>query len=198
MNANQYASLAAKWTPERVGILRELHAQGLSASQIARKLGGVTRNAVIGKSNRMGLGPIGGGKASAPAQYRRTPIRSRSPKGAMILALQGGPTQRNPTENKIANIKANAEVREKPPASVMQRARAFVPLEGREPVPFGSPGCKWPCGGDGADMLCCGAERVEGKPYSATHGRAAFVETSPKASSRKAFHNTGRKKQWAA
>ena len=43
------------WTDERVVLLRELWAQGLSASQIAARLGGVSRNAVIGKAHRLGL-----------------------------------------------------------------------------------------------------------------------------------------------
>ncbi len=44
-----------EWTDERVARLKELWAQGYSARQIAEELGGVTRNAVIGKANRMGL-----------------------------------------------------------------------------------------------------------------------------------------------
>lgn len=43
------------WTPEREGLLKILWTQGLSASQIAKRLGGVSRNAVIGKRVRMGL-----------------------------------------------------------------------------------------------------------------------------------------------
>lgn len=43
------------WTPEREGLLKILWAQGLSASEIAKRLGGVTRNAVISKRDRMGL-----------------------------------------------------------------------------------------------------------------------------------------------
>ncbi len=44
-----------QWTPERVQILTRLWAEGLSARQIANKLGGVTRNAVIGKAHRLSL-----------------------------------------------------------------------------------------------------------------------------------------------
>lgn len=50
-----------QWTPERVETLTRLWAEGLSARQIAVKLGGVTRNAVIGKAHRLNLqrgGPI--------------------------------------------------------------------------------------------------------------------------------------------
>jgi GcrA cell cycle regulator len=43
------------WTDERVEQLKSLWTEGLSASQIARTLGGVTRNAVIGKVHRLGL-----------------------------------------------------------------------------------------------------------------------------------------------
>lgn len=43
------------WNTERVDTLKKLWAEGHSASQIATKLGGVTRNAVIGKVHRLGL-----------------------------------------------------------------------------------------------------------------------------------------------
>ena len=43
------------WTTEREDLLRKLWLQGLSASQIAYVMAGVTRNAVIGKAHRMGL-----------------------------------------------------------------------------------------------------------------------------------------------
>ena len=43
------------WTDERVDLLKKLWSEGLSASQIAGRLGSVTRNAVIGKVHRLGL-----------------------------------------------------------------------------------------------------------------------------------------------
>src|SRR5258708_6054672 len=46
---------AMSWTDERVELLKKLWQDGLSASQIAAELGGVTRNAVIGKVHRLGL-----------------------------------------------------------------------------------------------------------------------------------------------
>jgi hypothetical protein len=44
------------WTDERVELLKKLWQDGLSASQIAKQLGGVTRNAVIGKVHRQWKG----------------------------------------------------------------------------------------------------------------------------------------------
>ena len=43
------------WTEERTELLKGLWLQGLTASQIAARMGGITRNAVIGKAHRMGL-----------------------------------------------------------------------------------------------------------------------------------------------
>ena len=43
------------WTDERIDRLKELWSQGMTASQIADELGGVSRNAVIGKAHRLGL-----------------------------------------------------------------------------------------------------------------------------------------------
>ena len=43
------------WTDDRVELLKKLWGEGQSASQIAKELGGVTRNAVIGKVHRLGL-----------------------------------------------------------------------------------------------------------------------------------------------
>ena len=43
------------WTPEKVEKLKELWGKGNTASEIAQILGGVTRNAVIGKAHRLNL-----------------------------------------------------------------------------------------------------------------------------------------------
>ncbi len=59
------------WTDERVETLKRMWGEGASASQIAKELGGVTRNAVIGKVHRLGLSNRNQGeeapKAEAPA-----------------------------------------------------------------------------------------------------------------------------------
>ncbi len=63
------------WTDERVEQLKALWAEGLSASQIARVLGGVTRNAVIGKVHRLGLA---GRATPARAERPRTSVARRA------------------------------------------------------------------------------------------------------------------------
>ena len=53
------------WSDERVELLKKMWGEGQSASQIAKELGGVTRNAVIGKVHRLGLSNrAGSGKAA--------------------------------------------------------------------------------------------------------------------------------------
>lgn len=56
------------WTDERVETLKKMWAEGQSASQIAKELGGVTRNAVIGKVHRLGLSNRVGGKEEGEAE----------------------------------------------------------------------------------------------------------------------------------
>jgi GcrA cell cycle regulator len=43
------------WTEERIDRLKKMWGDGATASQIADELGGVSRNAVIGKAHRLGL-----------------------------------------------------------------------------------------------------------------------------------------------
>ena len=122
-NLNQYPSISARtkhpksgWCGERVDLLKKLWADGLSASQIARKIGEVTRNAVIGKIHRLGLtcpnaarrvprGPtvkraarIQFPKAPPPAVTRPParilkPVLGPAPEGAITLANIGDLTE---------------------------------------------------------------------------------------------------------
>ncbi|MEO0958162.1 MAG: GcrA family cell cycle regulator, partial [Pseudomonadota bacterium] len=68
------------WTDERVEKLKELWAEGMSASKIAKELGGVTRNAVIGKVHRLGLSNRNGaGAASEAAETPAAPASAAEP-----------------------------------------------------------------------------------------------------------------------
>ncbi len=66
------------WTDERVELLKKMWTEGQSASQIAKELGGVTRNAVIGKVHRLGLSNRveGAPAAAAPAAAPMPPAAS--------------------------------------------------------------------------------------------------------------------------
>ena len=63
------------WTDERVETLKKMWAEGQSASQIAKELGGVTRNAVIGKVHRLGLSNrVGPGGAVEEEVVEEAPV----------------------------------------------------------------------------------------------------------------------------
>ena len=66
------------WTDERVETLKKMWSDGQSASQIAKELGGVTRNAVIGKVHRLGLSNRAGGPLEAPTAGSAPVLRSEA------------------------------------------------------------------------------------------------------------------------
>ncbi len=85
------------WTDERIGDLRRLWAQGLSASQIAKRLGNeITRNAVIGKAHRLGLAsrpsPIQGEPRPRAAAPPPPPPRPAAAPAAASAARHKGPS----------------------------------------------------------------------------------------------------------
>ena len=76
------------WTDDRVETLKKLWADGLSASQIAGKLGmGVTRNAVIGKVHRLNLA----GRVNTPRA--QTPRTARKPSEGVASSAPRGPSR---------------------------------------------------------------------------------------------------------
>lgn len=70
------------WTDERVEQLKAMWIEGRSASQIAKALGGVTRNAVIGKVHRLGLSNRVGAKPETEAEVEVAPAVAETPAAA--------------------------------------------------------------------------------------------------------------------
>ncbi|MBJ7379079.1 GcrA family cell cycle regulator, partial [Sphingobium sp.] len=62
------------WTDERIDQLKGMWERGLTASQIADELGGVSRNAVIGKAHRLGLQ-----SRPSPVKANETPKKAAAP-----------------------------------------------------------------------------------------------------------------------
>ncbi|HEX4693034.1 GcrA family cell cycle regulator [Sphingomonas sp.] len=72
------------WTDERIDALRKMWENGQTASQIADELGGVSRNAVIGKAHRLGL------------QSRPSPVKPNEPEGAASAPAAAAPRKPAP------------------------------------------------------------------------------------------------------
>lgn len=69
------------WTDDRVARLKQLHAANFSFAQIAADLGGITRNAAIGKAGRLGLSCKGWSPNSRPK-----PVKSSKPRKQRFFA----------------------------------------------------------------------------------------------------------------
>ena len=103
------------WTEERIERLKKMWHDGATASQIAEELGGVSRNAVIGKAHRLGLeqrpSPVKPGeekeaKKSAPASARPRPPRKSAPKSD---AAKAAPAAATPAARSVCSRAAPAQ-----------------------------------------------------------------------------------------
>lgn len=158
-----------EWTEQRIEMLRRLWGQGQTASQIAVALGGVTRNAVIGKAHRLGLtgrpSPIKR-DASGTATPKRRPVPRRAmqpqPK-PMMPPLQRSMPQSQDTGATISNPPPAPQPRNYPPA----RAHG------------GTKSCSWPMGDPKqSGFHFCGEPSEPGRPYCANHCHQAYQRKS--------------------
>ena len=131
------------WTDERVETLKKMWADGQSASQIAKELGGVTRNAVIGKVHRLGLSNlVGGGGAEEEAVVEAVAPKiveaaKPAPEHAATAAQSAAPAAA-PRPAPEPRPAAPAAERAVPPAAAP--ASNVMPLPVRKPiVPAGQP-----------------------------------------------------------
>jgi GcrA cell cycle regulator len=149
------------WTDERVETLKKLWSEGLSASHIAAELGGVTRNAVIGKVHRLGLA----GRAKSPTSAAP---RARKPRAHGHVLRVSRPSVRGNTALAHAfelEVEAEPELVD----NVIPMGQRRTLLELTEAT------CHWPIGDPGQpDFFFCGGQTVSGLPYCAYHSRVAY------------------------
>lgn len=183
------------WTDERVEALKTMWGEGKSASHIAKELGGVTRNAVIGKVHRLGLsnrGPNGERheevEAAAPVEPAPAPQPEIAAEPAPVeahpqRAKESAPVQ--PIRPKPAVPIAGQPLPPQPPgaeissealanlAEVAKKARRLTLMQLTERT------CKWPIGDPATDdFWFCGLPCTPGKPYCETHVAVAFQPMS--------------------
>jgi GcrA cell cycle regulator len=163
------------WTDERVELLRKLWSDGLSASQIAAQLGGVSRNAVIGKVHRLKLSARG--RAAAPARQKKA---SQAP-AAGRTATRAASVTRTMTAT-IGATALQARFEAEPVARQVLRPveNVVVPISRRlKLIQLTERTCKWPNGDPlTEDFNFCGNDSQEGGPYCAYHARIAFQPPS--------------------
>ena len=173
------------WTDERVEVLTKMWAEGNYASQIAKELGGVTRNAVIGKVHRLGLSNRAttntanksdtktktAPKSSTKAKQKARKIEATEQKTDKVTSLRrqiipaGQPLPPQPSANEISP-EALARVNE-----IEKKAKKLSLLELTEKT------CKWPVGDPATeDFWFCGLATQSGKPYCEAHVGVAFQQ----------------------
>ncbi|NSY38316.1 GcrA family cell cycle regulator [Leisingera sp. ANG59] len=189
------------WTDERVELLKKMWGEGQSASQIAKELGGVTRNAVIGKVHRLGLSNrnSGGAKAAepkekpaaAPAAAAPKPAAAAKPKPqpktepARPAAAQPAGDAKPATPARRQIIPAGQPLPPQPSANeispealakvneIEKKAKKLGLMELTERT------CKWPVGDPATeDFWFCGLPAQQGKPYCEAHVGVAFQPMS--------------------
>ena len=176
------------WTDDRVEKLKTMWAEGQSASQIAKTLGGVTRNAVIGKVHRLGLSNRTGGSKPAAAATPAAEAKAKpSPKPAAAKPVEAkvepapapapkpipSPTARRepppPTPAMVEDAQRTAEAL----AAIEKKAKKLDLLQLTERT------CKWPIGDPATDdFFFCGLPCQAGKPYCESHVAVAFQPMS--------------------
>jgi GcrA cell cycle regulator len=161
------------WTDERVERLKKLWAEGLSASQIAAQLGGVSRNAVIGKVHRLSLpgrAKAGGTNTAARAQKRPT-VAPRAQTFTSRIATRTVTRQQGATMLKEeVDIDVMEEMEYRPASNVVvpiSRRLGLTELTERT--------CKWPVGDPlKDDFHFCGCESPDASPYCTYHAKLAY------------------------
>src|SRR5215471_8138393 len=125
------------WTEERVELLKRLWAEGLSASQIAARLGSVTRNAVIGKVHRLGLSGRATSSRSSSPRPRRTHVARTSRASSLLFGTRG-------------NTALKPQFEAEPDLAPAPLAELVIPLNERASImTLKEAMCRWPIGDPG-------------------------------------------------
>lgn len=151
------------WTDERVELLKKLWSDGLSASQIAGQLGGVTRNAVIGKVHRLNLSARAKPASNTP---RPRKVRTAAPHRPSTRGYISG--------NTALKIHAHPAPRRAPQQVPFEDLVVPISLK-VSLLALTEQMCKWPLGDPGAENFhFCGHRNFNGLPYCEYHSRVAY------------------------
>jgi GcrA cell cycle regulator len=147
------------WTDERVTQLKRLWNEGRTAAEIADELGGITRNAVIGKAHRLNLS-----NRVSPLQQDNKAPSGKKTGTAPIAAMR---EKAAPLTAPIARSAAKTAVKGGQAACKKSGGVKMTDLKDRM--------CRWPFGDPrDADFHFCGDTNVPGLPYCPDHAKMAY------------------------
>lgn len=156
---------APSWTDDRVALAKELYRDGYSAAKIAAQIGGVTRNAVVGKAHR--------------DHWSRGPTSPKRATRCTVPALAHEPKRvaKPPVVTARQKINVHHQVDEVvhvvPPTPT---ADLDIPIMQQCSVlQLDETKCRWPIGEPGTpDFFFCGSAPLEGTPYCRHHAARAY------------------------
>jgi GcrA cell cycle regulator len=173
---DQEATVMA-WTDERVELLKKLWSEGLSARQIADQLGGVTRNAVIGKVHRLGLS----GRATTTTAKTVRPRKKRAPEAvraktaaAPKVQAASGKSHFTPPRDNVVRREAGFGAANEALLNLADELE--IPLDERVTMETLKEGqCKWPIGDPMSDDFhFCGRHQHGDSVYCEFHTAKAY------------------------
>jgi GcrA cell cycle regulator len=185
-------STSQPWSEGELRTLRDMWADGASATEISKALGGIrSRNSVLGMGHRMKLparrSPLHTTAAQREEARARREVKVKPPAdrreqngGNLVQKMRAqrtGQKHRNVAPPMAGNARAKAMLLGEGPPSMHAeptqiRSEVWHALPGTEPVPLTDrTGCHWPIGAD-SPFLMCNAE-IESGVYCATHNRTS-------------------------
>ena len=184
------------WSDERVAILKKMWLEGNSASEIAKELGNITRNAVIGKVHRLGLSNRDTNvskSGSSSNTITKSVKRGRPPKANTETKKRGRPRNlkdardlpepmdgKDKSNSSLGNTKIPNDNNLKVVSDLSDETlKNLLKLESKSKkislMELTERTCKWPIGDPSTDSFWfCGHESEPGKPYCKTHISIAF------------------------
>ena len=195
------------WTDERIDRLKTMWEKGLTASQIADELGGVSRNAVIGKAHRLGLksrpSPVKAneGEAKPAPKPKAKPVEKAAAPRVAAPAPERSPSASAPAQAAPAPRSDMPKIVSIGPGGFMRQG----PGDQQAPIPPAPPRrlvpakpspeiadktslldlsdrvCRWPMGHPGEpDFHFCGEAVNPGFPYCVEHCGRAYQAQLPR------------------
>ncbi len=194
------------WTDERIEKLTKMWEGGSTASQIAEDLGGVSRNAVIGKAHRLGLkarpSPVKPNEkeeaapapkaAKAPEPAPRPVSRPAAPAPRAAAPSIPAPQAAPSNQPRIVSVGPGGFLRQGPgdqqPPIPPAPPRRLVPAKPSAAMAdktslldLNDRICRWPMGHPGeADFHFCGTAVNPGFPYCVEHCGRAYQAQLPR------------------
>lgn len=157
------------WSAAAISKLKSLFDKGLSTAEIGKRLG-FTKNAIVGKINRLGLNEAKDAKSKkSSASARQVAATKQKPAAAVKKAAVKKPVPK-PAAKKIS-AKARNESKKKTERIIRHSAQLMN---------LRSDQCRWPIGDPDSDNFrFCGEKCFTGKPYCFDHCKIAYQFTTP-------------------